>query len=299
MSKKDLTIVIVTKNRPEMLFRILNSLVSQKNKDFEVIIVDNDNLKSGFVIYKYFLESLNISYYSVIKQGVPFVRNKALEVVKTDYLAFIDDDCVVQRSWVNNAYKIINKFPQFTYFVGCSKLLNFSSKIALAQYAFQEYWHKKKLKGVFVSGSSVDTKNIIFKMSDLRKNKALFDTKIRLGWYDSCDTDLGFYMDSKKLSGLYVEKLIIWHEETQNLLSFFKKSYYRGALSKLIANKWKIENQFVDLSHQSFISYIKSVKNWPKEYKEYKSYFKSINLISFLLIKIYEKISLIGYVQQN
>lgn len=299
MYKKKITIAIVTKKRPEKLARLLRSIVEQKLKPIQVIVVDNDLQLSAQKVVSKFSPYLSIKYVVEKRQGVPFARNKALSVVKTPYLGFIDDDCIVEENWVFVVEKIVSKFPKISYFVGNSMLFNPQNLVAVAQYVHQRYWFMQKL-GVNneTSPFNVDTKNIVFKVADLKSHKLKFDISFTEGWFDSADTDMGFSMESKKMIGKFVEELKIWHEETTSLLYFLKKGYCRGKLAFMLAKKWNIKDEFVYLPFLSWRKYIKSIRGWSKEYERYFSVVEKRSFMSFLFIKIYERFFLWGYVEQ-
>lgn len=298
--KRQITLAIVTKERPEKLHRLLVSIMDQKVLPLEVIIVDNDVKFSAKKISNFYSKYLNITYLIQKNQGVPHARNSALDIVKTKYLAFVDDDCVLEKNWIANAENVVSHFPQLTYFIGDSEVLNPNSSVALAQHVHQKYWFLQKLKdNIFPSAFNVDTKNIIFKVSDLTNNNLRFDTSFSIGWFDSADTDLGFAMQSKKLHGLFIKKLLVWHEEPKSLKYFLSKGFYRGKLAKRLADKWGIKDEFVYLPYLNWKKYIKSIKKWPKEYKNYFSICKKKSVISFVFIKIYERVFLSGYISKK
>ncbi|GIK84394.1 MAG: hypothetical protein BroJett025_10160 [Patescibacteria group bacterium] len=298
--KRQVTLAIVTKKRPEQLHRLLCSLVDQTTYPLEILIVDNDIALSAKSVACSFSNILQIRYISEKKQGVPFARNVALRNVKTKYLAFVDDDCVLHKSWITVAERIVKIFPNNSYFIGDSKVLNSYSATATAQYVHQKYWFMQKLQGgVLTTPFNVDTKNIIFKVSDLKRNRLSFDTKIHIDWFDSADTDMGFAMQSKGLKGLFIKQLQIWHEETTSMTYFLKKGYYRGRLARLLAEKWEISNEFVYLPYVNWKTYFKSLKGWPQEYRQYFSFGKRRSILSFIFLKIYERFFLWGYVDQK
>lgn len=298
--KKQITLAIVTKKRPLQLRRLLDSLVVQKTKPQAIIIVDNDLELSAKKIAFFYQKYLPIVYLKQKKPGVPFSRNAAYKAVTTKYLAFVDDDCILDKNWVYNAEKIVLRFSYITYFVGDSEVFNPMSNVALAQHINQKYWFLQKLsKGVIASPFNVDTKNIIFKISDLKKHNLNFDTDLSIGWFDNADTDMGFAMKAKGLQGIYVKQLKVWHEESSNLLYFLKKGFYRGKLSSLLVKKWDITNEFVYLPFLNWVTYLKSIKGWKEEYDKYFSISKRKSILSFLFLKLYERFFLSGFVSKT
>lgn len=300
MFRKKITLAVVTKERTRKLDRMLGSVLRQRMRPLKVLLIDNDPNKSAYKIFLKYKNFLPIEYFCEEKPGVPMARNRALKLVDSQYLAFADDDCVLDKNWILVAEKNVNFYPKTSYFVGNSLLLNWWSKVALAQYTIQKYWYLKKLKnGEISTPFNVDTKNIIFKVKDLKKNKISFDTNASIGWFDNADIDVGFAMKSKGLKGRFIENLYLWHEEKERLWDFIKKSYFRGRLARKVVKKWKIEGEFVNLAFLNLVTYLKSVRHWPYEYREYFSIAPRKDIFSFLLIKLHERLLLKGFLDQR
>lgn len=92
------TVSIITPvyNASSFIDQTLSSVLRQSYKDYEVILVDdcsNDN--SAEIIAKYTEKYPNIIYYKQeTNQGAAVARNKALEMAKGRYVAFLDSDDV-------------------------------------------------------------------------------------------------------------------------------------------------------------------------------------------------------------
>ncbi len=98
--KNKISIAIVTKNRPVKLRRCLESILKQSMLPDVVIIVDNDTKKSAKKVAFSFRKNLNLVYMVEPKPGVAQARNRVLVTCKTFYLGFVDDDCVLDKKWV-------------------------------------------------------------------------------------------------------------------------------------------------------------------------------------------------------
>lgn len=96
-----LTIAICTKDRPENLARCLNALLTVCPPDaaVEILVVDNapaDDRTQRLV------ETLpQIHYVQEPKPGLDFARNRAIAAATKTWLAFLDDDVVVDRHWLD------------------------------------------------------------------------------------------------------------------------------------------------------------------------------------------------------
>lgn len=86
------TIIIPTHDRPVLLSRTLQSLIAQTWQDFQVIVVDDS---ASYIPPFAEMAALQGRYTYIIRSGEkgPAVsRNLALDLVKTRYVIFLDDD---------------------------------------------------------------------------------------------------------------------------------------------------------------------------------------------------------------
>lgn len=90
-----ISLIVATRGRRDELTRLLDSLVGQTFRDFEVIVIDQN--PEGFLldVLTPFANRLRLIHASVTPSGVSAARNAGLRLVEksTDVLAFPDDDC--------------------------------------------------------------------------------------------------------------------------------------------------------------------------------------------------------------
>lgn len=94
----DTTVVVCTRDRPAGLRRTLTSLQCQTDLDFQILVVDNGSGSANAIV-----EELNFSrcdYVVEPAQGLSRARNRALSTVRTELVAWIDDDEVADVNWV-------------------------------------------------------------------------------------------------------------------------------------------------------------------------------------------------------
>jgi succinoglycan biosynthesis protein ExoM len=97
----EVSICIATHRRPEGLERLLASLADQKHAPpFDVIVVDNDAARSGEAIAARFQDRLALSYLVEPVRGLAQVRNCAVAVARSPFMAFIDDDEWAVPEWL-------------------------------------------------------------------------------------------------------------------------------------------------------------------------------------------------------
>lgn len=85
------SVIIPTHNRPETLSKAINSIVYQKYKNYEIIVVNDAGNDVGEIINQFPKE--NIKYVSLQNNlGLAGARNEGLKYVTGDYICFLDDD---------------------------------------------------------------------------------------------------------------------------------------------------------------------------------------------------------------
>jgi len=91
-----ISVIIPTRNRAEMLFRALNSVVTQTYPNIEIIVIDDastDNTKDLIQHFATNYKINNLIYHrQETQQGAPMARNKGIALSTGNYIAFLDDD---------------------------------------------------------------------------------------------------------------------------------------------------------------------------------------------------------------
>ncbi len=105
---KDITIIIPTYNRPEMLERSLLSIKTQNKEIIEVVVCDdgssNNNIKKNIEITKKLKKELGIEIKYLKNQrikGVSGARNFAIENSNGKWLFFLDDDDEFTENYID------------------------------------------------------------------------------------------------------------------------------------------------------------------------------------------------------
>jgi glucosyl-dolichyl phosphate glucuronosyltransferase len=101
----DISVVVSTYNRCDLLPRALESILVQDDCDasYEVIVVDNNSEdETGAVMQKMVARSgRNLRYLLEPRQGVSYARNTGIAHARGPIIAFFDDDVCVARNWIS------------------------------------------------------------------------------------------------------------------------------------------------------------------------------------------------------
>jgi glycosyltransferase involved in cell wall biosynthesis len=104
--QKTISIVVAIFNRKDELFELLNSLIAQTDKNFEVIIVDDGSSVDLLPTVETFKEMLEIQYFKKENSGPGLSRNYGARRAKNDWLVFVDSDVIVEKDYIENIKKI-------------------------------------------------------------------------------------------------------------------------------------------------------------------------------------------------
>jgi len=84
----EISVVIPTFNRADLILKAIESVLKQTYKASEIIVIDdgsNDETKK-------IIENYDIKYFYQRNSGVSSARNKGIKVAKYDWIAFLDSD---------------------------------------------------------------------------------------------------------------------------------------------------------------------------------------------------------------
>lgn len=120
----DISVIVCTHNRCELLWETLQSLMSQDYpvQDYEVIVVDNQSTDgTRDVVYKFMKKGgdgssnligedrVQVRYIFEEKIGLSNARNRGIAESRGDIVAFIDDDAIAERFWLS---KLMNVYRE-------------------------------------------------------------------------------------------------------------------------------------------------------------------------------------------
>jgi glycosyltransferase involved in cell wall biosynthesis len=168
-----ISILLATYNWPQALKLCLESLATQTDHHFEIIIADDGSTESTKQIINAFQSTHSLSTTHLWQEDQGFrktkILNQAIEAAKGDYLIFLDGDCLVQPDFVARHRELAQKGFLVT---GSRVLLN------------------EKLTQELLATSRWDFKLFISKLLEYRLNGGInkyWPLKIKLGngsWRD-------------------------------------------------------------------------------------------------------------------
>ena len=117
MDNKELffSIIIPTLNEESFLPKLLTALELQKNKNFEVIIVDGDSKDETIKVAKSIIVHYPIKFEICSKKNISYQRNFGAKLAQGKYLIFLDADSYISPTFTKIAQSYIQKYPGLIY----------------------------------------------------------------------------------------------------------------------------------------------------------------------------------------
>lgn len=222
------SLIIPTYERPEQLKRCLNAVarIDYPKDKFEVIVVDDGSTSPPEELVKSFSDRLDIRLITQVNTGPGGARNTGAKNANGTYLAFTDDDCEPDPTWLKEYERAFGQYPE--NLLG-GKTVNVlennpysSASELLVEYLYS--YHNTEPE----SASFFNSSNIAIPKQGFFESGGFDVTTIR---YTAEDTELcdRWLFQGRKLT--YVDQARVYHSHELSLRSFWKQhfNYGRGA----------------------------------------------------------------------
>lgn len=215
------SVVVCTKDRADALDKYtLKYLFKQDYPNYEIIVVVDDSKDNTLQILDKYKDMIHVIVIYKSK-GLSYARNLGIKYSKGDIIAFIDDDCVINKNWLRELTKpYINDF--LIGYTGGKILIGNSKKV----YNIKEQ----------IYGCNMSFKKDIFK-------HFLFDNNIyfnKCSWHD--ETEFIYRLNNNNIKMCYVPKAIVRHYK---LPAKYRKNVFFGAPMNKVYMYAKNENIFI------------------------------------------------------
>jgi len=248
-----ISLVICTYNRADILKTTLPSYKNLKiptGIHLEIIYIDNnsnDNTKTYLnnfiklsnnknIVYKYCFEGI---------QGLSHARNRGYQESSGDYIAYIDDECILPTEWLEVAVKHIKaKTPAFLGGPYYGKYIPDTSSNWFKESYGDSYILQYNLPDGPMNGRYLSGGNLLIRR-DVFEKIGLFDVELgmngeSMNYGEEQDFQKRLIAQFPEEIILYISALYVWHlirEEKMSMGFLFKDALIRGVSStKLIKN---------------------------------------------------------------
>lgn len=227
------SVIIPVYNRPIEVDELLESLVSQTRKNFEVVIVEDGSSETSEHIVLKYSELLNISYFYKLNSGPGLTRNYGATKSVGEYLIFLDSDCVLPIGYIEEVSnqlesKCVDSFGgadrASDSFTNIQKAINYSMTSFFTTGGIRG--GKRKMDKFYPRSFNMGVKKSVFDVlkgfSTMRFGEDIdFSTRI----YEN-----GFSAD------LFIDAWV-YHKRRTDFKKFFKQVYNSGVARILMLKK--------------------------------------------------------------
>jgi glycosyltransferase involved in cell wall biosynthesis len=228
--QKTISIVVAIFNRKDELFELLNSLIAQTDKDFEVIIVDDGSFVDLLPTVETFKEMLNIQYFKKPNSGPGLSRNYGANRAKNDWLVFVDSDVIVEKDYIENIKKNLEK-TDCAAFGGADKA---HKGFNLLQKAISY-----SMTSVFTTGGIRGSKKAVTRFQprsfNMGVNKEIF---LKIGGFSEMrigeDPDLSMTIWENGYQTAFFDDIGVYHKRRTDLGKFSKQVYQFGCARPIL-----------------------------------------------------------------
>jgi len=220
-------VFVCTHNRPKELLGVIKSLKEARG-NFNIFVIDSsDNpLKKQ--------QTIGCKY--LYKKGMKPLsekRNLAIKISKAKYIAFTDDDCIVDKNWV---VELLGGFQESGKIACCTGLTlpykNYINSEYEKRYSFSKIGKEKKLikKKLFVNLWRLGHGNNMILRRDIFSKIGLYDVNLGVGTQGLAgeDTDMFYRILKAGYYLFYDPGAIVYHKHLIKDSEIEKTAYRNG-----------------------------------------------------------------------
>jgi len=198
------SLIMATYGRSREIISFLDNLIKQSYKNFELIIIDQNEDDRIINIYNDYKNKINLIYYHNQVKGLSVNRNMGLLHISGDIIAFPDDDCVYETDTLEKVAAFFEKNANYSFYT-CNTM-------------------DKHGSGTILKTKSADTDISIFNFMSVgisftifTRSTAIqsfkFDEHLGLGttFGSGEESDLLLYLLKQKNTGRYHANNFIYH----------------------------------------------------------------------------------------
>lgn len=244
-----LNIIIPNYNSGKLLSRCVNSILTEQNTDYHIIIVDDGSTDNSA---RRIESNSRITVVYQDNQGVAAARNKGINVSNADYLLFVDADDTLKTHW-GEMLKVLNTQHSdlfiFNYFNNQKKVKVIDKEFHYSKTnisAFLEKSLKNPTKFMMTWGK-------VFKAKLIYNNSLKFNTNLRLA--EDGDFLLRYLLLINDVRE-YPEYLYYYQNNPHSVMRTFDTNKVKDYLLALRTSQKVVSNQVDDQLTHWFSFYI-------------------------------------------
>lgn len=237
------SITIPVFNRPDEVDELLQSLVLQTYRDFEVILVEDGSETTCEQIAQKYSGQISLSYFYKENSGPGDTRNFGAAKSNGDYLLFLDSDCIAPPDYLSEIEKELNAKPADAFGGPDKAHGSFTPMQKAINYAMTSFFTtggirggKKKMDKFYPRSFNMGVKKTVFE---------------QLGGFSSMrfgeDIDLSIRLFQQNFSVRLFPDAFVYHKRRTDLKKFYRQVYNSGMARINLYKKYPKSLKFVHL----------------------------------------------------
>ena len=322
------SIITPVYNVEKCIERSIKSVISQTNKDFELLLIDDGSKDRSIEIARSLLENSNINYKIITQEnsGVSAARNTGIKEASGEYITFLDSDDYIDSRFIELMYEKVSTFKYDLVFCdyaqvdskdkvlvqsttrfleqdisgreGALKQLNCDITIGMGSALYKTSIIKEN--NLFFDSNRKYAEDNVFTVKALLKMNKIISVHKVLMYYVRWDSSVTNSVSLRHLDCYYSYVDLLEYLDLQDDLNNIKKFLIEYKIPYAIAHIFSVFSQDVNF-HEELFNFLSKdeVKKYLRTYKLQKidknniRYFiqcKGIRYFPKTLIRIFNKV---------
>lgn len=218
------SIIVPVYNRPHEVKELLQSMVEQTDRDFEVVIVeDGSNVMCDSVCENY-KDRLDLYYYYRENAGPGQSRNFGCKQAKGNYYIFLDSDCMLPPDYVEIVRKALKNNPADAFGGPDKAHPDFTLLQKAINYSMTSLFTTGGIRGKSEKLDKFYPRSFNMGYSDTVFQTAKGFSKMRFGE----DIDMSIRIIKSGFQTKLLKDAFVYHKRRSTLKQFFKQVFNSG-----------------------------------------------------------------------
>lgn len=227
------SVIIITKNRPKLLIRCVDSLAGQTTRPDEVVIIDSSDNPHRF---RRKVDGFFLVYRYAPDYSIPEARGIGMETARYPLVLFLDDDCTAEKDWVKKMVGLFSHHPSVALIAG--SLVHVPTGSAYARIIRDIRKHRIRLAGPH-GYLYFNIENCLINKEFINRRQIKFDQALLHEDF----ADLALQVNKTGGEIVISNGPKVYHHERQNLSSFLRQRFKNSGNLARLKKKWP-EQQF-------------------------------------------------------
>ncbi len=266
------SIIVPVYKAEKYISKCIESLISQKLRDIEIILVDDGSPdKSGIICDEYAKKDNRIKVIHKQNGGVSSARNKGIDVATSEYILFVDSDDWVESDYAERLLNVKNKYPENEVACGFKTVSDYEgtliSNVIFSEKETESVIPLEKYMDLVSAWLAQSPCNKLFKRNVILKENIRFLENISLGedmyfcleYYSFCGSEIIRCINKPLYNYIRTDKESLDNKYYPNILEIDKLIYDK--LESCLISWGADEEQMKKYNNARFYRYVYALDN--------------------------------------